>query len=70
MRKEGFRVIGATWKKGRTIRNFSSFAAGHGASGMIATTWFHVQRREWDVVEKIIRTSGEVFLKDFPDGRR
>lgn len=66
---EGFRVIGATWKKEKTIRNFSRYAAKHGADGMIATTWFHVQRREWDVVERIIRTSGRIFIKDFPDAR-
>jgi len=64
---EGFRVLGATWKKEKTIRNFSRYAAQHGADGMIATTWFHVQRKEWDVVERIIRTSGRIFSKDFPD---
>lgn len=66
---EGFRVLGATWKKEKTIRNFSSYAVEHGAEGMIATTWFHVQRKEWDVVSKIIRTSGRIFSKDFPDAQ-
>lgn len=64
---EGFRVLGATWKKEKTIRNFSRYAAEQGADGMIATTWFHVQRKEWDVVSRIIHTSGRVFKKDFPD---
>ncbi len=62
---EGFRVLGATWKKPQTIRNFSRYAATHGADGMIATTWFHVQNKEWDVVERIIRESGQAFGKDF-----
>jgi len=66
-RNEGFRVIGVTWKKEKTIRNFSRYAAEHSADGMMATTWFHVQRREWDVVDHIIQFSGEAFLKDFPD---
>jgi len=68
-KQEGFSVLGATWKKEKTIRNFSRYAAQHGADGMIATTWFHVQRRKWDVVERIIRTSGRIFIKDFPDAR-
>lgn len=67
MEQEGFRVIGATWKSENTIRNFSQYAAEHGAHGMMATTWFHVQRKEWDIVDGIIRMSGEAFLKDFPD---
>lgn len=69
MKTEGFRVIGATWKKEPTIRAFSGFAARSGAVGMIATTYFHVQRKEWDVVEGILRASGTTFLKDFPDVR-
>ena len=68
-RQEGFRVLGSTWKMPKTIRNFSHYAAAHGAYGMIATTWFHVQRKEWDVVERIINESGVTFRKDFPDGK-
>jgi hypothetical protein len=68
-RQEGFKVIGTTWKKEKTIHNFSLYAAKHGAEGMIATTWSHVQRKEWDVVERIIRESGEAFRKDFPDAK-
>ncbi|BCO09744.1 hypothetical protein GF1_21200 [Desulfolithobacter dissulfuricans] len=67
MQQEGFRVIGSSWKREKTMRNFSRYAAGQGALGMMATTWFHVQRREWAVVERIIRTSGESFRRDFPD---
>jgi hypothetical protein len=69
MRKEGFRVIGATWKKKNTIQNFSHYAGLNDAYGMMATTWFHVQRKEWDVVEDIIKFSGEAFSKDFPDAK-
>jgi hypothetical protein len=67
IQEEGFRVIGTTWKKERTIRNFSGYAALHGGYGMMATTWFHVQRKEWSVVDRIISASGAAFLKDFPD---
>lgn len=69
LRKEGFRMLGATWKNKKNIRNFSRYAASHGAYGMIASTWFHVRSREWDVIETIIRTSGEAFRKDFPEGK-
>ena len=69
MKNEGFRVIGSTWKKEKTIRNFSQYAAQHNAYGMMATTWFHVQRKEWDVIKRIIEVSGEAFSRDFPDAR-
>ena len=69
MREEGFRVIGSTWKEEKTTRNFSNYAALHGANGMIATTWFHVQKKDWDVVHNIIKVSGEAFLKYFPDAK-
>jgi len=67
MHEEGFRVIGATWKKEKTIVNFSSYAAMHHAYGMMATTWWHVQKKDWDVVDRIIHESGQVILNDFPD---
>ncbi len=67
MQNEGFRVIGATWKKPETIHNFSRYAAEHNAYGMMATTWWHVQKKQWDKVEQIINYSGNVFLKYFPD---
>jgi len=68
-RVDGFRVLGASWKNTKTIRNFSSYAAKHGAEGMIATTWWPVQGKEWDVVDQIIQVSGEAFRKDFPDAK-
>lgn len=58
---EGFRVLGATFERSETIKNFSRYAYTHGAEGMIATIWFHVQRKEWDIVDDIIKTSGEAF---------
>jgi len=69
LKGEGFRVLGATWEQPNTIRNFSRYAAAHGADGMIATTWSLVQHKEWDVVERIIRESGEEFSRDFPDAK-
>ena len=67
--KEGFRVLGATFKRKESTRNFSKYAAEHEAEGMIATTWFHVQRQEWITVDQIIETSGDSFNKDFPDAK-
>jgi len=69
LNKEGFKVIGVTWKKEQTIRNFSRYAANHGALGMMATTWFYVQRKEWNTVNRILRVSGRVFSQDFPDAQ-
>lgn len=64
---EGFRVIGTTWVEENVIKNFSKYASKHKAYGMMATTWWHVQKRQWDIVQKIIEISGKTFLKDFPD---
>jgi len=64
---EGFRVLGATFDNRAGIRNFSAYAKKHGADGMIATTWFYVQRKQWDVVDGIISYSGERFREDFGD---
>ena len=69
IRENGFAVLGATWENLPTIKNFSSFARNHGGGGMVATTWFYVQRKEWDVVRRIIRDSGEIFRRDFPDAK-
>lgn len=69
MRREGFRVIGSTFEKPNTTRYFSRYAAMHGASGMIATTWFHVQTKNWDVIADILHVAGDAFGRDFPDGK-
>lgn len=75
LRASGFRVLGATFRKLETVRNFSRYAAKHGADGMIATTWFipgsehNKVVNSWDEVTQIIRESGDAFKKDFPDAR-
>lgn len=61
LQEEGFKVIGVTWKNQKTIRNFSRYAKNHNAYGMMATTWFHVQRNEMELVKWIIQTSGLLF---------
>ncbi len=62
---EGFEVIGTVWKRDSTTAAFSAYAAQHGASGMMATSWAHVQRGEWQVVERIIERAGAAFERDF-----
>lgn len=75
LRQEGFRVLGATWRMPETTRNFSHYAAAHGYDGMIATTWFIPGSKaagavnNWNDLSKIIRESGEAFIKDFPDAK-
>jgi hypothetical protein len=64
LQKEGFRVIAATWKKEKTIFASSRFAARNTAYGMMATSWFYVQRGNWAVVDEIIRVSGQAFESD------
>jgi hypothetical protein len=61
--KEGFPVLGATWKIPPSTKAFSKYVAKMEPSGkgMIATTWWTVRRRQWDVVKETIMTSGEVF---------
>lgn len=56
----GHEVLGATWKTEKVTDRFSAYLAGRGpaARGMIATTWFHVQRGEWRTVQEIVRHSG------------
>lgn len=58
----GFRVIGATWKRQDVARSFSRYLTEvPTAHGMMATTWFTVQRDQWDTVFGIIDESGEAF---------
>lgn len=61
--RAGHDVLGASWKHHNTTRAFSRYVAGLGpkARGMIATTWWHVQKDDWDVVEEIYRVSGSLF---------
>jgi len=59
-RREGFRVIGATWENKQTIQSFSRYAKEHNAYGMMATIWYDALI-DPDKVERIIRESGEAF---------
>ena len=61
MQKEGFRVIGATWKREATMRNFSRYALSRHAYGLMATTGVHVQQNDTDLVNWIIQASGALF---------
>lgn len=61
LQSEGFRVIGTVWKKSSTARNFSAYAARHGAYGMMVTTWFYVPLRQWATVEEILVETGQIF---------
>jgi len=70
LRGEGFCVLGATWQHETTIRNMSRAAATSGISGMIATTWFLMQRGEMDAIERILEISGREFPTSRPLPRR
>lgn len=60
-KNEGFRVLAAVWKDENTTRNFIRYAISYNAYGAIATTWFHVQKGDWDVVKWILQTAGSLF---------
>ncbi len=64
---EGFAVIGSTYTKQSTIKNFSSYSASVGACGMLATTWTEFISHKWDDVKEIIEFSGGEFSSSFPD---
>ena len=59
--EEGFSVVGATWHDTVTTERFSSFAKRAGASGMMLTTWFYVQKHEWNKVFALIEETGKIF---------
>lgn len=61
MQGEGFRVIGATWKREATMRSVSRYALSRGAYGLMATTWLHVQQNDTELVKWIIQASGALF---------
>lgn len=67
--EEGFEVLGSTWKNHRNIADYSKFVSEKNGAGMLATSWFHVQRQEWEIVEDIISHSGQVYYKFFDDDR-
>lgn len=59
--RDGFRVIATTWKNGETIGNFNRYAAKRNAYGTMATTWYYVPLRRWDVVEQILTNTADAF---------
>ncbi|UJS18248.1 MAG: beta-N-acetylhexosaminidase [Candidatus Jettenia sp.] len=61
--KAGHKVLGATWKKERTTKNFSRYVAKipKNVKGMIATTWFSALKKDIDALNKIIQTSANIF---------
>ncbi|HUM40481.1 MAG TPA: family 20 glycosylhydrolase [Nitrospira sp.] len=61
MQGEGFRVIGATWKREVTTRNFIRYALSRHVYGLMATTGTHVQQNDSDLVSWIIQASGALF---------
>lgn len=62
MQAEGFRVIGATWKREATIRNLARYANAQGAYGLMATTWYNMDSpKHGSLVQWIARASGRFF---------
>ena len=63
LQAEGFQVMATTWKSEETTKNFYNYAKKNGASGFIATSWFHVQRKEWDLVDLIMKNSSKYYYE-------
>jgi hypothetical protein len=62
--KEGHTVLGATWRKEETIRNFSRYLLSitHGTTGgMMATIWKLLHDNDWGAIEKVLTVSAENF---------
>jgi hypothetical protein len=59
----GHRVLGATWHKEDTIKNFSRYIANlpKNGEGMIATSWYSVKNKGWGTIEEIAAKSSEAF---------
>lgn len=60
----GHPVLGAPWRHEGTTRRFSRYLAElnrERARGMIATTWWLVQRGRWEELEDILEFSGDAF---------
>jgi hypothetical protein len=59
----GHDILGATWNVEKTTKSFSQYLARRSKAtrGMIATTWYFTQRKDWDTVNRIIKISGESF---------
>ncbi|MFW9879126.1 MAG: family 20 glycosylhydrolase [Candidatus Thorarchaeota archaeon] len=64
--KNGFKVLGSTWKDKITIDNFSTYVCSYrseNALGMVATTWFHIHKKDLDIINEIINNSAKAFNK-------
>lgn len=59
--REGFTVIGASWKNMRATRSFSKYAYANKAEGMIATTWWLAQSGDRSILSQVIVNSGRYF---------
>lgn len=62
--EHGFKVVGATWRKTNTIKNFSKYVykrRNKKAIGMMATTWWTIRRGEKEIVDKTVKESSEYF---------
>jgi hypothetical protein len=59
----GHKVLGATWDKEETIKNFSRYIANlpQNGEGMIATSWYSVKDKGWGIIEEIAAKSAEAF---------
>ena len=58
----GHKIIGATWYKEETIKNFSRYIANlPNGEGMIATSWYSVKNKGWGPIEEIAAKSAEAF---------
>jgi len=57
------KVLGATWHKEETIKNFSRYIANlpKNGEGMIATSWYSVKNKGWGIIEEIAAKSAEAF---------
>lgn len=75
MQQEGFSVVGASWRRLQTTQNFSLYAGQNGAYGMMATSWFVEGTKHnrvvnnWNDLMQIVRESGLIFLRDFPEAK-
>lgn len=63
-RDEGFPVLASTWSEENTTARFSSYANEIQVNGFIATTWWHVQKKDWPQVQKILRQSIEAYQSE------
>ncbi|UJS18250.1 MAG: beta-N-acetylhexosaminidase [Candidatus Jettenia sp.] len=61
--KAGHKVLGVTWKKEVTIKNFSRYIAHMpiNGEGMIASTWFGALKGDRGALHRIIQVSAEAF---------